>query len=135
MGNCQIKSVQDSQNLRQTYGKIGQLCILIYSFSALHDKLPDEHLKYWELLVLACRIRIQPFISPTDLNKADLLLLNFCCRIEQTVDSEVIRPNMHLHCHLTECIQDDGPIHAFWCYAFEKMQWNLRVIPQQSETY
>ena len=29
-------------------------------------------------------------------------------------------PNMHLHGHLKEVIQDYGPIQEFWCYSFER---------------
>ena len=29
--------------------------------------------------------------------------------------------NMHLHLHLAECIVDYGPVYAFWCFAFERM--------------
>ena len=27
---------------------------------------------------------------------------------------------MHLHCHLKHSLVDYGPLHAFWCYAFER---------------
>ena len=37
--------------------------------------------------------------------------------------------NMHLACHLRECILDFGPFHAFWCYAFERMNGHLGSFP------
>ena len=45
---------------------------------------------------------------------------------------------MHLHCHLKECVIDCGPVHAFWCFSFERfngilgsMQVNGRSIEVQ----
>ena len=26
--------------------------------------------------------------------------------------------NMHLHCHLSECIFNFGPVYSFWCFGF-----------------
>lgn len=28
--------------------------------------------------------------------------------------------NIHLHCHLKECVNDYGPVYGFWCFAFER---------------
>ena len=35
------------------------------------------------------------------------------------------RINMHLHCHLKECIEDYGPAYSFWCFAFERYNGTL----------
>ena len=47
-------------------------------------------------------------------------------------------PNMHLHLHLKECINDYGPVYSFWCFAFERFNGvlgsyhtnNIRIEPQ-----
>ena len=33
---------------------------------------------------------------------------------------KAVTQNMHLHCHLKECVIDCGPVHAFWCFSFER---------------
>ena len=33
---------------------------------------------------------------------------------------KVVTPNMHLHCRLKERVIDCGPVHAFWCFSFER---------------
>ena len=38
----------------------------------------------------------------------------------QLYGSEYCTPNMHLHLHLKESVLDYGPVHGFWCYAFER---------------
>lgn len=35
---------------------------------------------------------------------------------------------MHLHLHLKQCILDYGPLHAFWCYPFERFNGILGNI-------
>ena len=32
----------------------------------------------------------------------------------------MITPNMHLHCHLKQSLLDNGPIHNFWLFSFER---------------
>ena len=75
-----------------------------------------------------------PVLSKTDLLKADLLFVKFGERFEQLYGKKAVTPNMHLHCHLKECVIDCGPVHAFWCFSFEQfngilgaMQVNGRV--------
>ena len=34
-------------------------------------------------------------------------------------------PNMHLHMHLQDCVLDYGPVHGFWCFAFERYNGTL----------
>lgn len=106
----------------------------IYSLYALRDLLPLEHFKCWEQFVLACRILVQPYISHADINKADLLLLNFCKRIQNLMGAKCIKPNMHFQCHLAECIRDFGPIHVFWLFAFERCNGMLGSLPTNQKS-
>ena len=59
-------------------------------------------------------------------------------RIEQLYGRKAVTPNMHLHCHLKDCLLECGPVHAFWCFSFERfngilggMQVNGRSIEIQ----
>ena len=54
------------------------------------------------------------------MDKADELLLSFCTGFEQLYGHEACTPNLHLHCHLKECILDAGPLYSFWCFSFER---------------
>ena len=47
---------------------------------------------------------------------------------------EVITPNMHMHAHLKECIEDYGPLHSFWLYAFERYNGILANIPNNNRS-
>ena len=66
-------------------------------------------------------------ISCGNAKVADRLLMEFCQRFESLYGSEYVTPNMHLHCHLYDCILDFGPIYSFWLFSFER-EWNTCVL-------
>ena len=43
--------------------------------------------------------------------------------------THIITPNMHMHCHLRSCVEDYGPLHGFWLFAFEHYNGILGKIP------
>ena len=111
---------------------------LIYSLFCLKSLLPENHLKCWQTFVLACQYLCSPVLTRTDILKADLLFVKFGERIEQLYGRKAVTPNMHLHCHLKDCLLECGPVHAFWCFSFERfngilggMQVNGRSIEIQ----
>ena len=62
---------------------------------------------------------MQTILSIDDIQKADLLLLDFCKSFEKVFGPQHVTCNMHLHNHLKDCLLDFGPIHGFWCFSFE----------------
>ena len=108
---------------------------IIYSTYALHGLLPDEHLNCWHAFVMACRLLTVPVLTHLDLNKADMLLLKFCRQFEELYGKNSVRINMHLHCHLKECIEDYGPVYSFWCFAFERYNGVLGSIATNNRSF
>lgn len=51
---------------------------------------------------------------------ADSMLLLFCQKFERLHGKSKVKPNMHLHGHLKECVLDYGPVYNFWCFSFER---------------
>ena len=90
---------------------------LVFTTFALKDVLPDRHLQYWRLFVKACRILCSTVIDTSEVKLADELLPKFCGTVEDLYGPSVVTPNMHLHCHLCECVLDFGPVYGFWCSA------------------
>ena len=78
---------------------------LVFTTFALKDVLPDRHLQCWRLFVKACRILCSTVIDTSEVKLADFY------------GPSVVTPNMHLHCHLCECVLDFGPVYGFWCSA------------------
>lgn len=101
---------------------------VIYSIYALQDLLPDKHMNCWHTFVMACRLLAVPALSQSDLKKTDMLLLKFCNQFEKLYGKKSVRINMHLHCHLKECVEDYGPVYSFWCFAFERYNGVLGSI-------
>lgn len=106
----------------------------IYSLHALHGILPNEHLDYWWLFVQACIILCQPFISHSDIDRGDHFLLEFCRQFEQLCGKEYCTPNMHLRCHIAECLYDYGPAHTTWCFSFERCNGILGNMPNNNKS-
>ena len=48
------------------------------------------------------------------------MLLQFCQKFERLYGKSKVKPNMHLHGHLKECVLDYGPVYNFWCFSFER---------------
>ena len=83
-------------------------------------------------------IHLPSNLVQTEIVKADLLFVKFGKKIEQLYGKKFVTPNMHLHCHLKECVIDCGPVHAFWCFSSERfygilgsMQVNGRSVEVQ----
>lgn len=94
--------------------------VTIFSLYALCGILPEKDYKCWEKFVLACRLLCKPFLLVDDIQKADLLLLDFCRTFEKVYALKDVTCNMHLHNHLKDCLLDYGPMHVFWCFSFER---------------
>ena len=71
-------------------------------------------MRYWQAFVLASKFLTRPVITALELQKADLMLLQFCEKFEQLYGKSKIKPNMHLHGHLKECVLHYGPIYNFF---------------------
>lgn len=82
--------------------------------------------------MLACRILCCKQLTMDQVWLADALLLQFCRRAECLYGEDIITPNMHMHCHLRACVEDYGPLHGFWLFAFERYNGILGKIPNNN---
>ena len=48
-------------------------------------------------------------------------MFEFCTLFEQIYGKEHCTINIHLHCHLKQCIVDYGPVYSFWLFSFERL--------------
>lgn len=108
--------------------------VVYFSLLTLQRILTGNELECWRHFVLACRILLKYSLTLEQVTLADLLLLNFCRRSERMHGSSVVTPNMHLHCHLKECILDYGPLHGFWCFPFERFNGLLGSQPNNNRS-
>ena len=108
--------------------------VIYYSPIALHGILAGDHLQCWQHFVLACRILCSQSITVDQLCIADALILRFCRRTEHLYGKDKITPNMHMSCHLSECVKDYGPLAAFWLFAFERYNGILGKLPNNNRS-
>lgn len=90
--------------------------------------LEEDHLKLWQTFVLACEKITKPCITITEARCAHNLFVQFCKRFENIMGKRFVTPNIHLHCHLLECIEDYGSIYGFWLFSFERFNGLLGSI-------
>ena len=102
--------------------------VLIYSLIVLKPILPGTYYYCWYIFVQACQLLCSRAISQTNVLELNHLLVCFCKTIEELYGVSACTPNLHLHCHLKECLLDFGPANAFWLFACERLNGILGAI-------
>ena len=102
---------------------------------ALKGILPTQDLECWRCFVLASLLLCKMVISSDEIELADALLLRFCCKVEQLYGKNYITPNMHLHCHIKECMYNYGPVYNFWLYSYERYNGILEHFPSSNRLF
>ena len=75
------------------------------------------HYEHWYVFRMhahnySCKLHI----SKGEVNKADELLVKFCAEFEQLYGKEAVTPNLHMHVHLKDCIQDKNQFIQFGAF-------------------
>ena len=107
---------------------------IYFSIFCLQGLLSKPQIECWRHFVLACRYLCKKTLTEADITIADSLLICFCSRTEQLHGPSVITPNVHMHGHLSECIRDYGPLHAFWLFSFERYNGLLGAQPNNNRS-
>ena len=103
--------------------------ILIYSLVALKHVIPAADYLCWAAFVNACILLCSQKVTPDTISQAHDLILEFCQGFQEIYGNSVCTINMHLACHMADCMRDFGPIRTFWCFSFERMNGQLGNIP------
>ena len=106
----------------------------VYSLYVLEGVIPQRDLHCWWLFVQACLLLCQQRITPEDIKRGDHFLLEFCKQHEELYGPNHCTPNMHLHCHIAECLYDYGPAHSTWCFSFERCNGILGSMPNNNKS-
>ena len=95
--------------------------ILVYATTCLWNFLDFNDRTILVNLVTACRLLVTQILKKSDLEKAQECLLTLAKTIESKYEAHSITPNLHLSLHIKQCCEDYGPLYAFWCYSYERM--------------
>ena len=103
--------------------------IIVYSLIALKNRLPDRNYKCWTKFVHACILFCSVRLTPNIIRQAHTHIVEFCQEFQRLYGNAACTINMHLACHMSNCLEDFGPVHSFWCFAFERLKGQLGAIP------
>lgn len=94
---------------------------IYFSLFALKNTLPWRHYNCWLLFVQSCFLLCRRCITQTQIDEADTLIIKFCNSFAELYGKDYCTPNIHLHNHLKDCIEDYGPVYAFWLFSYERL--------------
>ena len=106
----------------------------IFSLLVLYELLPLDYMDCWRNFVFASRLLSKKCLSTGEIQSGDAFLLQFCCKVEALFGKSFITPNMHVACHIQDCIKDYGPIHGFWLFSFERCNGILENQPSNNRS-
>ena len=78
--------------------------------------------------VRVCSILVSRILEIELIEEAHERLIKIIKLIEVHYGRVKITPNLHLSLHLCDCSNDFGPLYAFWCFSFERMNGILGKI-------
>ena len=93
---------------------------LVSSAYCLHGLIPAQYLAVWEHFVNSCRLLSPACIHEKVLKMVDHHFAQFRNGISQLFGSVAATPNIYMQVHLTQVVQEYGPLYALWLFAFER---------------
>lgn len=105
---------------------------LIFSNFCLMEILPKKDFECWKIFVEASLLLCNQALPVADIDKINSLLFKFCKSFESIYGKNRVTPNMHMHCHLADCIVDFGPVYSFWLFSFERYNGILGSQPSNN---
>ncbi|CAG2202919.1 unnamed protein product [Mytilus edulis] len=69
-----------------------------------------------------------------DIRQCEDSILQFCKDFEAEYCQERVTPNMHLHFHLSDCLNDYGPVYSSWLFSFERYNGHLGSLPKYNRS-
>ena len=67
------------------------------------------------------------------MQEANKRLIEIVKLIEMNYERDKITSNLHLSLHLYDCSFAYGPLYAFWCFSFERMNSILGSLPNSNQ--
>lgn len=102
--------------------------LLFYAISILPGILHTAFLEHYFYLSLSIHILLQESISESDLQLAHVYLKCFVVNMKILYGEENVSFNCHQLIHLTESVQNWGPLWATSAFSFERNNGNLRAL-------
>ncbi|EXX65890.1 hypothetical protein RirG_128980 [Rhizophagus irregularis DAOM 197198w] len=101
----------------------------IYSTVSLWEHLSDVDRRILNHFVRVCSILVNQILESNLVDEAHRSLIEIVKLIENHHGRDKITPNLHFSLHLRDCSSDYGPLYAFWCFSFERINGILGKYP------
>ena len=98
-----------------------RIFISIYATVVLWEYLEEVDRKILTYFVRICHLFVNQILETKSLDEIHKKIVDVVTLIEKKYGRNVITPNLHLSLHLSACSHDFGPLYAFWCFSFERM--------------
>ncbi|GET55990.1 hypothetical protein GLOIN_2v1775288 [Rhizophagus irregularis DAOM 181602=DAOM 197198] len=82
--------------------------------------------------VRVCSILVNQILESNLVDEAHRSLIEIVKLIENHHGRDKITPNLHFSLHLRDCSSDYGPLYAFWCFSFERINGILGSLPNSN---
>ncbi|GET57123.1 hypothetical protein GLOIN_2v1775288 [Rhizophagus irregularis DAOM 181602=DAOM 197198] len=96
------------------------------------EHLSDVDRRILNHFVRVCSILVNRILESNLVDEAHRSLIEIVKLIENHHGRDKITPNLHLSLHLRDCSSDYGPLYAFWCFSFERMNGILGSLPNSN---
>ncbi|CAB4428199.1 unnamed protein product [Rhizophagus irregularis] len=106
-----------------------RIFFMIYATTSLWEHLLSKDQKILTHFVRVCSILVSQILEIELMEEAHERLIKIIKLIEEHYGRVKITPNLHLSLHLCDCSNDFGPLYAFWCFSFERMNGILGSLP------
>ncbi len=103
--------------------------LLFYGPPVLYGVLDDKRFEHYMLLTNSVYLLLQSSISRIDIEKAEMMLQQFCSQFQHLYDVCYMTLNVHQLLHLADGVRDLGPLYTHSCFSFEdKNGFVLKLI-------
>jgi len=99
-----------------------------YSEYVFEGILSDRDYDCWNSLLLFLQLICAPSVSSESLDNAKAILKSYLTKYKNCYSNQSMSINFHMASHLTDSCKDFGPLHVFWCFAFERLTGDLQKL-------
>ncbi|GET63404.1 hypothetical protein GLOIN_2v1775288 [Rhizophagus irregularis DAOM 181602=DAOM 197198] len=112
-----LKKIQEKMNQFKIPADLGQIPGNIERGEGFSNYTADQ----WRIFFMIYATTSFRILEIELMEEAHERLIKIIKLIEEHYGRVKITPNLHLSLHLCDCSNDFGPLYAFWCFSFERM--------------
>ncbi|GBC48175.2 hypothetical protein GLOIN_2v1775288 [Rhizophagus irregularis DAOM 181602=DAOM 197198] len=125
-----LNKIQKKMDEFQIPSDLGRIPGKIHSGEGFTNFTADQRIL--NHFVRVCSILVNRILESNLVDEAHRSLIEIVKLIENHHGRDKITPNLHLSLHLRDCSSDYGPLYAFWCFSFERMNGILVSLPNSN---